>query len=75
MDVRVWAQRLPHLSRYGKGAAQELRRFVAAAAGPRNGSAATIQHSLVDLGAKSGHPELPKIPWALWGHSEDGLRC
>lgn len=39
---------------------------------PRNGSAATFQRCLVDLGAKSGHPELAKIPWALWGHSGGG---
>lgn len=39
---------------------------------PRNGSSATFQRCLVDLGAKSGHPELPKIPWALWGHSGGG---
>jgi acetyl esterase/lipase/pimeloyl-ACP methyl ester carboxylesterase len=39
---------------------------------PRNGSAATLQQCLVDLGAKSGHPELPKVPWALWGHSGGG---
>jgi len=28
---------------------------------PRNVSAATFQQCLVDLGAKSGHPELPKL--------------
>ena len=39
---------------------------------PRNGSSAAFQKCLVDLGAKSGHPELPKIPWALWGHSGGG---
>jgi poly(3-hydroxybutyrate) depolymerase len=39
---------------------------------PRNGSAATFQKSLVDLGAQSGHPELAKVPWALWGHSGGG---
>jgi acetyl esterase/lipase len=39
---------------------------------PRNGSAAAFQQCLVDLGAKSGHPELPMIPWALWGHSGGG---
>ena len=39
---------------------------------PRNGSAAAFQKCLVDLGAKSGHPELSKIPWALWGHSGGG---
>ena len=39
---------------------------------PRNGSGAAFQKSLVDLGAKSGHPELSKLPWALWGHSGGG---
>jgi pimeloyl-ACP methyl ester carboxylesterase len=39
---------------------------------PRNGSDATFLKCLVDLGAKSGHPELPEVPWALWGHSGGG---
>ncbi|HSH93563.1 MAG TPA: hypothetical protein VK968_05420 [Roseimicrobium sp.] len=39
---------------------------------PRNGSDATFQKCLTDLGAKSGHPELDKVPWALWGHSGGG---
>lgn len=39
---------------------------------PRNGSAAAFQKCLVDLGAKSGHPELARVPWALWGHSGGG---
>lgn len=39
---------------------------------PRNGSDATFRKCLVDLGAKSGHPELAKAPWALWGHSGGG---
>lgn len=39
---------------------------------PRNGSDAAFQRCLVDLGSKSGHPELSKIPWALWGHSGGG---
>jgi pimeloyl-ACP methyl ester carboxylesterase len=39
---------------------------------PRNGSDARFQQSLVDLGKKSNHPELSKIPWALWGHSGGG---
>ena len=39
---------------------------------PRNGSAAAFQKCLVDLGQRSGHPELPKVPWALWGHSGGG---
>lgn len=39
---------------------------------PRHGSGAAFQKCLADLGAKSGHPELPKVPWALWGHSGGG---
>jgi len=39
---------------------------------PRNGSDAAFQKALADLGAKSGHPELAKVPWALWGHSGGG---
>lgn len=39
---------------------------------PRNGSAAAFQQCLVDLGAKSAHPELSRVPWALWGHSGGG---
>ena len=39
---------------------------------PRNGSAQTFVKCLVDLGKKSGHPELAKVPWALWGHSGGG---
>ncbi len=40
---------------------------------PRNGSDATFQKSLTDLGAQSGHRELATVPWALWGHSGGGL--
>lgn len=39
---------------------------------PRNGSDAAFQRCLADLGAKSGHHELAKVPWALWGHSGGG---
>jgi pimeloyl-ACP methyl ester carboxylesterase len=39
---------------------------------PRNGSDAAFQKCLMDLGLKSGHPELAKVPWALWGHSGGG---
>jgi pimeloyl-ACP methyl ester carboxylesterase len=39
---------------------------------PRNGSDAAFQKALVDLGAMSGHAELAKVPWALWGHSGGG---
>jgi pimeloyl-ACP methyl ester carboxylesterase len=39
---------------------------------PRNGSDVAFQKSLADLGAKSGHPELASVPWAIWGHSGGG---
>lgn len=39
---------------------------------PRNGSSATFQRALHDLGTNSGHPELANVPWALWGHSGGG---
>ncbi len=39
---------------------------------PRNGSDATFQKSLADLGTQSGHPELSAVPWAIWGHSGGG---
>lgn len=39
---------------------------------PRNGSDAAFRKCLVDLGAKSGHPELARVPWAFWGHSGGG---
>jgi hypothetical protein len=39
---------------------------------PRNGSDVAFQKCLIDLGKKSGHPELAKVPWALWGHSGGG---
>jgi pimeloyl-ACP methyl ester carboxylesterase len=39
---------------------------------PRNGSDAAFQKSLSELGARSGHPELATVPWALWGHSGGG---
>lgn len=39
---------------------------------PRNGSDATFQRALADLGRQCAHPELATIPWALWGHSGGG---
>lgn len=39
---------------------------------PRNGSDARFQQSLIDLGKACGHPELSRVPWALWGHSGGG---
>lgn len=42
---------------------------------PRNGSDAAFQKGLAELGAKSGHPELASVPWAIWGHSGGGHWC
>lgn len=39
---------------------------------PRRGSDAAFQKALADLGTKSGHSEMAKVPWALWGHSGGG---
>lgn len=39
---------------------------------PRNGSDAAFQKGLAELGVKSGHPELARVPWVLWGHSGGG---
>lgn len=39
---------------------------------PRNGSSEAFQRCLVDLAEQSGHPELTRVPWALWGHSGGG---
>ncbi len=39
---------------------------------PRNGSGDAFRKCLSDLGKKSGHPELPEVRWALWGHSGGG---
>src|SRR5208282_3303598 len=36
---------------------------------PRRGSDKTFLRALGDFAAKTGHPELAKVPWALWGHS------
>jgi hypothetical protein len=39
---------------------------------PRNGSDQTFLKALGELAAKSGHPEIEKAPWCLWGHSGGG---
>ena len=39
---------------------------------PRNGSDQAFQKALTDLARLAGHPELPSLPWALWGHSGGG---
>lgn len=36
---------------------------------PRNGSEQTFLRALGELGERSGHPELARVPWCLWGHS------
>ena len=40
---------------------------------PRNGSEKTFLKGLTEFAAKSGHPEIEKVPWALWGHSGGGI--
>ncbi|MBI5773147.1 MAG: hypothetical protein HZA89_05320 [Verrucomicrobia bacterium] len=40
---------------------------------PRNGSEKTFLRSLADFAKQSGHPELDKVPWCLWGHSGGGF--
>ena len=40
---------------------------------PRRGSEKTFLKALGELAAKSGHPELETVPWALWGHSGGGV--
>jgi hypothetical protein len=40
---------------------------------PRRGSEKTFLKGLADFAAKSGHPEIDKVPWALWGHSGGGI--
>ncbi len=39
---------------------------------PRNGSDRAFQKCLDDFAVLTGHSELPKVPWALWGHSGGG---
>src|SRR4051812_9975283 len=40
---------------------------------PRNGSEKTFLRALSDFGKQSGHAELDKVPWVLWGHSGGGF--
>ena len=40
---------------------------------PRNGSEKTFLRSLGEFATRSGHPELEKAPWCLWGHSGGGF--
>ena len=39
---------------------------------PRHGSDNSFQQALTELGTQTGHPELARVPWALWGHSGGG---
>ncbi len=40
---------------------------------PRRGSEKVFLKALADFAAKSGHREIDKVPWALWGHSGGGI--
>jgi poly(3-hydroxybutyrate) depolymerase len=40
---------------------------------PRNGSEKTFLRALSEFANQSAHPELEKVPWALWGHSGGGF--
>jgi len=40
---------------------------------PRNGSEKTFLRSLADFAKQSGHAELEKVLWCLWGHSGGGF--
>lgn len=40
---------------------------------PRNGSEKTYLRSLAEFAKQSGHSELEKAPWVLWGHSGGGF--
>lgn len=40
---------------------------------PRKGSQQTFLRAIKDFSAKSGHPELERVPWCLWGHSGGGV--
>jgi hypothetical protein len=40
---------------------------------PRRGSEKTFLKALGEFAARSGHPELETVPWALWGHSGGGI--
>ena len=40
---------------------------------PRRGSEKVFPKALADFAAKSDHPEIERIPWALWGHSGGGI--
>lgn len=39
----------------------------------RNGSDAKFHQALADFAKETGHAELVKVPWCLWGHSGGGF--
>ncbi len=39
----------------------------------RHGSEKTFLRALSEFAATSGHPELERVPWVLWGHSGGGI--
>lgn len=40
---------------------------------PRNGSETTFLRALSDLAKQTGHAEVERAPWCLWGHSGGGF--
>ena len=40
---------------------------------PRRGSEKAFLKAISEFAARSGHPELNTVPWALWGHSGGGI--
>jgi hypothetical protein len=40
---------------------------------PRRGSEKTFLKALEEFALKAGHPEIARVPWALWGHSGGGI--
>jgi hypothetical protein len=40
---------------------------------PRHGSEKVFLDALDEFADKSDHPEIAKVPWALWGHSGGGI--
>lgn len=36
---------------------------------PRHGSGRAFERALAEFAEKTAHPELSRVPWALWGHS------
>lgn len=40
---------------------------------PRRGSEKTFLQAINEFASQSGHSELSKVPWVLWGHSGGGI--